>query len=162
MTFDPKNLGRAVPVPVHHFPAVEFDMTAGRGVDPGMARAVPVPVHHFPAVEFDMTAGVPSLALTLRRRPDADPAFVEADVRAVWDAVNAFDRSLGGMGLAPVNVVEGGDVIRLTFTPADPAGAADRLAKLAAAVNEGHPAVPREVLTGRSFLACTAELPPAA
>jgi hypothetical protein len=54
-------------------------------------------------------------------------------------------------------------VIRLVLTPADPAGAADRLAKLAAAVNgAADPALPAALLTGRSFGRCAAELRTAA
>jgi hypothetical protein len=160
MTPEPEP-SRLVPVPVTHHPEVVFDMTGGRGVDPQMTRLVPVPVTHFPEVTIEMTA-VPSLLLTLRVRPGASAADAGADVIRVWKVLSDYDRTLRGRGLTTGGAVDDGDLIRLTLTPVDPAGAADRLAKLAAAVNDGDPAVPREVLTGRSFVACRAELPPAA
>lgn len=169
MTLDPEKYSRAVPVPVIHHPEVAFDMTGGRGADPGMTRVVPVPVIHHPEIAFDMTAPRPTeprLALNLRVRPEAPPADVTRDLLSVYAALNRYEVRLGGGGLTPdearSDLSAAGGEVRLTLTPVDPAGAADRLAKLAEAVNGDGPAVPRELLTGRSFVACRVELPPAA
>jgi hypothetical protein len=155
-------LNRAVPVPMHVLPEVVCDMTGGRGVDPDMNRAVPVPTAILPEAVFAMPQPA-VLTVTLSLKPGADVGHAIVDGATLIEALSRYERELGGQGLHPVpSEPTEPDRVRIVLNPAAPNGAADRLAKLAAAINQGDPAVPREVLTGRSFVACTAELPPAA
>lgn len=153
---------RAVPVRVNHLPEVVFDASGGRPADANAPRVVPGPTVIFPEQSFDMTPP-PALALTFRLRTDASPAAVAVDLFAVWKVLNEYELRLRGSGLTPGEARDeqtaDGTVIRLVLTPADPTGAADRLAKLVAVVNEtADPAVPKDVFTGRSFDRCEAIL----
>lgn len=149
---------RAVPVRVHHLPEVSFDMTTPKGDGPSPSRAVPVRVHHLPEVSFDMTAPpvTPAVALTFRLRADASPAAVGVDLASIWKVLTGYELSLRE---AREEQSTAGTLIRLVLTPTNAAGAADRLAKLVAAVNDAaDPALPAALFTGRSFDRCEAAL----
>lgn len=163
---DPKKYGRTEIAPINVLEPVEVDFSAGPPMPPKLGQTE-APVNILPVLEIDLSEPAPALALTFRLRPGVSPAAVAVDLFAVWKALNEYELSVGGSGLKPGEARDeqtaGGTVIRLVLTPADPVGAADRLAQLAAAVNGAtDPAALNGVLTGRSFEKCEAELRTAA
>jgi hypothetical protein len=127
-------------------PEVAYDMTGGVGVDPAMTRAVPVPTVVLPEVVYDMTQ--PALRLTVRFRADPPPGPGEAAGDVL--ALSAHLTRLYGDGLAAGEpTAADATTVELVFRSAAD-GAADRLARLAAAVNAA------EVPLGRTVAACTA------
>lgn len=167
MNPDPNKHGRTEIGPIHVLGPFEIDFSAGQALPPDLGQTE-TPVNILPAFEIDMSQPVedPKLVLTFKLRPDATAATVGADLVRAWRALSDYERSLNGYGLNPGEASDertpDGDVIRWVLTAANPAGAANRLAKLAEAVNTADPAVPKDALAGRSFGACRAELRTAA
>lgn len=167
MTPDPEKYGRTEIAPIHMLEPAAFDFFDGQPPPPGLGQTE-TPVNILPAFEIDMgePATTPTLVLTFKLRPDATAATIGADLVRAWRVLSDYERSLNGYGLNPGEASDertpDGDVIRWVLTAANPAGAANRLAKLAEAVNTADPAVPKDALAGRSFDACRAELRTAA
>ena len=141
------------------------DFLDGRPLPPGLGQTE-TPVNILPTCEIDMGEPLPAgpaLALTFRHRTGAEPAAVTLDLLAAYAAPNRFEISLGGSGLAPneagTDLTAANGVVRLVLRATEPAGAADRVARLAAAVNGAppDPALPAAGTVGRSFVACEAE-----
>lgn len=153
--------GRTEIAPINLLPPMECEFYYGGPAPPGLGRTE-TPINVLPEWVVHMPEPTPALTLTLRLRPDATAAGVAVDLFGVWRALDGYERSLRGGGLSPGEARDeqtaDGTVIRYVLTAVNPVGAADRLARLAEAVNAGaDPAVPREVLTGRSFAACGVE-----
>jgi hypothetical protein len=76
--------------------------------------------------------------------------------------LDRYEISLGGMGLTPneaeSDLAATNGMLKLVLTATQSAGAASRLARLAAAVNESDTPLQRDTLAGRSFAECKAEV----
>src|SRR5439155_20136165 len=100
-----------------------------------------VPVVVLPELAFDMTATepVPSLQMTLTLRPGATPGQVALDLFRLYAAVNQLELSQHGAGLIPDDAAcestANAGTMRVTFRPADPNGAAVRLATVVSAMS---------------------------
>lgn len=145
--------------PVHILQPAVFDFFDGRPLPPGLGQTE-MPVTILPAWEIDMSEAVvaPLLALTLHLHPEATPGAVAVDLFRVWKVLNEYELSLGGAGLNPGEPRDeqtaDGTVIRLVLTCSEPTGAAGRLTKLAAVVNDAaDPTIPKVTFTGRAEVA---------
>ncbi len=125
------------PVQVHE--PIAFDLTEGQPLPAEVGQSEPA-VTLLPPVPFDWNEAVeiPFLKLTLHPLPSADPALLTQDVLRLLDALNRYERALGGKGVAWATVgsqEQGSRVIRLVLTPNELQGAQERLAKLADLAN---------------------------
>lgn len=125
-------------------PELVFDLSGGGPLE-GLGQT-DMPVHNLPPMAFDLLApAAPVLVLSVSPRPGASAGEIALDLFALYDAANKLELSHQGGGLRPAGdgeVAEEGTV-RLTFVPAEPEGAGERLGKVAAALNaaaaEGRP-----------------------
>ncbi len=168
MTPDFKTNGRTEIASINMLNPVEVDFAAGISVPPNLGETE-APVNILPTVELDLleATAAPVLVLTLKLRPDATPAGAAVDLFMVWKALNAYEVRLNGAGLNPGEASDertaDGTVIRLVLSATEPLGATERLAKLTEVVNGAmDAAIPNDLLTGRSFEGCGAELRTAA
>jgi hypothetical protein len=159
-----RKCGQTDVAPINVLAPAEVDFSAGQPLPPSLGQTE-TPVNILPAFEIDMSEAVaaPALVLTLRLRSDTPPAAVAVDALLLHKVLNDYELSLGGSGLVlderRSGPTDNDKAVRVVLTAADASGAADRLAKLAAVVNEAtDPAFRSGVLAGRSFAGCEAEL----
>ncbi len=128
-----RDYGQTELAPVQVLSEIVFDLSEGQPL-PATLGKTEMPVVVLPEVAFDMrpTEPVPSLQLTLSLRPGATPGQVALDLFRLYAAVNQLELSEHGAGLIPDDAscesTTNDGTMRVTFRPADPKGAAGRLA----------------------------------
>lgn len=147
--------------------SVELDFSDGESPGPNLGRTG-TPINIFADWFLDGTepAAAPTLVLTFRLRPGANPSAVTFDLFAAFAGLNRYEISLGGRGLVPdearSDLAPTGDMLRLALTATEPAGSVDRLAQLAAVVNGREASTISGTFVTRSFGSCEAALHAAA
>jgi hypothetical protein len=152
-----RKYGRAVAVSAIPLPELVFDLSEG-GAPVTPHGKTETPVNILPELVFDLHAGepTPALQLNLFLRLQATPGEVALDLFRFVEAVNQLDLTFRGTGLTPDDALcqaaPTGEKMRIVLRPRGPEGAADRLARLAAAINaKADPAVPMQRLSYRSI-----------
>lgn len=144
--------GQTEAEPIRLLEAAEFDFFDGAEPPAGLGRT-DTPVRLLSECVCDGADPVPVLVLRLDVRPGADPAAVAFDALAAYAALNRYEISLGGSGLTPdesLSDLSASDgAVRLGLRAAG-AGAAERLARVVAAVNAADAALTSAGLA-RSF-----------
>jgi hypothetical protein len=118
-------------------PELAFDLSGGQSLE-GLGRT-DMPVHDLPPIMFDLL-GAPApavLELSVSLRPGSPAGEVALDLFRLYAAVNELALSHPGGGLRPVGAGELAEdgTVRVTFAPAEPEGARERLQKIAEAIN---------------------------
>lgn len=130
--------GRTEVEPIRLLEVADFDFFDGGPVAANLGRTE-VPVQLLPECAFDGAEPSPVLVLRLDVRPGADPVAVTFDLFAAYAALNRYEMSLGGSGLTPdeagSDLSASGGAVRLALRATATGGAAERLAKVVAAVN---------------------------
>jgi hypothetical protein len=133
--------GQTEPAPVYVLPELAFDLSEGQPLSATLGQTE-VPVVVLPELAFDMSATepVPSLQITLSLRTGAAPGQVALDLLRLYAAVNQLELSQHGAGLIPDaaawDSTANDGTMRVTFRPADPNGAALRLANVVSAMSD--------------------------
>jgi hypothetical protein len=135
-----RDYGRTEPGPVHILPELLFDLSEGESLPANLGQTE-VPVVVLPEVVFDLLPKpVPSLQLTVFLRPEATPGQVALDLFRLYTAMNQLELTHRGAGLAPDDASSEGTpsngMMRITFKPVEPDGAAERLAAIVTAIGE--------------------------
>jgi hypothetical protein len=65
-----------------------------------------------------------------------DTFSINADLLRLYDSFNGFDRAIGGAGWKLESTHRDNGTLTLTLAPVDPIGAAERVAKIVAAINQ--------------------------
>jgi hypothetical protein len=162
MTPDPEQ-GRTVPVPVINLPELVFDLSEGHPL-PSPLGKTEAPVHILPGLTFDLQPAepTPALQLNLLVRPEATPAELALDLLRLCMTVNQLERGDRGAGLvleeALCNATVTNGTIRVTFKPADPTGATERLTKLVQMINGESSKASAIVPRGQSIESCEARV----
>jgi hypothetical protein len=135
-----REFGRTIADPVRNLPEVVFDLSAGVPRAAGLGRTE-VPMRLLPEAAFDLqpARGTAALQITVSLRPDATREEVALDLFRLYAAVNRLELSERGSGLTPEDAsfetsVTGWEM-RIRFTPTEPAGASERLARLVRTIN---------------------------
>lgn len=140
--------GRTEPTPVNVLPDMTFDLSEGQPLPSGPGKTE-VPVALLPELAFDLrpTDPVPSLRIDVSLRAGATPGQVALDLFRLYAALNQLELSQHGAGLVPDDAggSTAGGTVRVTFRPADPSGAAERLASVTRAVGDAarYPSIER-------------------
>jgi hypothetical protein len=138
------NYGRTAIAPTTILPELATDLSTGQAGTPNPGQTE-VPVHVLPewAVEFGPT--VPALQLRLTLKPGAAPGQVALDLFRLYAAVNRAELGQAGAGLLPgeasADEPTAPGTVSVIFKPADPQGAAQRLAMVVSAL-QGAPDYP--------------------
>jgi hypothetical protein len=131
------NYGRTAFGPVVVLPEQVMDMSEGQPL-PAPLGKTGVPVHVLPAWEVDFGPTVPAMFLRLTLKPGATPAEVVRDLFRLYAAVNQLDLGQQGSGLLPCEAIceepPSKGILSVTFKPANPQGAAERLAMVVRAI----------------------------
>jgi hypothetical protein len=140
--------------PIHILPPLAFDLSSAAPAGPFGKSDAPVTI--LPPVPFDLSERdeVPVLRLTLHLRPGAEPAQLALDVLGLIDALNRYERELGGRGVtwdkAHSRAEPEQGVVHLVLAPNEPRHARERLARLAATAAD--PTAPATLANnGQSF-----------
>jgi hypothetical protein len=133
--------GRTAPDAVNILPELELDLSEGKP-GPSPLGKTQRPVNLLPELSWDQQAdeAVPVLQLNLSLRPGATPEELALDLFRLYTAVNRLELSYYGSGLTPdgasCDLTPAGGKMRVTFKPATPAGAWERLTRLVRTINE--------------------------
>jgi hypothetical protein len=138
MSQNPK-YGRAEPAGETNVSGPAIDMFDGNPVPPSFGKTkIPVTALQGPTLNF--APDVLALQLRLTLRPGTTPEQAALDLFRLYAAVNQADLSHGGAGLLPRDAScaepQANGSVSVTFQPADPHGAAERLAGVASAITE--------------------------
>ena len=117
-------------------PEWTFDVSEVQPLPPGLGKTE-TPVHVLPEFteNLPLAAPIPVLQLLLFLQPGAKAADVASDLVRLWKAINDLELSYQGAGLTPGDATSIDGAVRLIFQPTDPAGAAERLARLVSTIN---------------------------
>jgi hypothetical protein len=170
MTMNPDSIdpGRSTVEPINLLEAAAFDFLDGNSPPPQLGKTeVPVNVLPMWTLGTNEEASLsPALILTFRLRPAVNASTATFDLFGAFAVLDRYEISLGGMGLTPdeseSDLMPTNGMLKLVLTATQSAGAASRLARLAAAVNESDTTLQRDKLAGRSFTECKAEVRTAA
>jgi hypothetical protein len=136
MSQNPK-YGRAAPARVTNVSGPPINMLEGIPVPPNLGKTE-VPVSAIQGPTLDFAPDVLALQLRLTLRPGTTPEQAALDLFRLCAAVNQVDASQGGTGLLPREAASAEPPVNgslwVTFQPADPLGAAERLASVASAI----------------------------
>jgi hypothetical protein len=114
-------------------------MLDGSSAPPNLGKTE-VPVSAIPGPTLDFAPDVPVLQLRLPLRPGSTPEQTALDLFRLYAAVNQADVGQGGTGLLPREAASAepsaNGSLWVTFQPADPHGAAERLDRVASALTE--------------------------
>jgi hypothetical protein len=158
-------LGRTIPDPVRNLPEVLFDFSAAVQRTVALGRTQ-VPMRLLPEVAFDLQPAPATavLQITVSLRPDATREEVALDLFRLYAAVNRLELSDRGSGLTPYDAsfeagATGGEM-RIRFTPTEPSGASERLARLVRTINRtiNNPVAVEAALQYRSLEQCAAQV----
>jgi hypothetical protein len=125
--------------PVTVLPELAIDLSLGQ-VLPSRLGKTEAPLRMLPELEIEFSPTVPVLELRLVLRPQVPSWQVSLDLFRLYAAVNQLDLRHQGSGLLPAEASydqpnqEG--VLSVRFKPFQPQGAAERLGRLASAINE--------------------------
>jgi hypothetical protein len=167
MDQDPKKYGRANLAEINLLESAKFDFFGGLP-PPAHLGKTESPISILPVWTMRLAEPMPppALVLTFRLRPGTTPSAVTFDLFAAYAVLNRCEISLGGGGLAPnetqSDLTQANGVVRLVLSATEPAGAASRLAKLVEAIKGADFAMRMDILVGRSFERCEAEMRSAA
>jgi hypothetical protein len=140
--------------PVHILPPLAFDLSPKQSVESLGKTDIPLAI--LPPVPFDLSEPdeVPVLRLTLHLRAGADPAQLTLDVLGLVDALNRYERDLGGKGVtwdkARSRAEPERGVVHLVLAPNDRLHARERLTRLVAATTNSTTPLPLAA-NGQSF-----------
>jgi hypothetical protein len=138
MTFKSK-YGQAAAAPVNILPELTIDLSSGQSLPSNIGKTA-APVHILPELAVDFGPTVPALHLHLTLRPGVSPAQVACDLFRLYAAVNQLDLDLDGAGLLPLEASyeepPSDGAVWVTFEPAEPLGAGERLARVVTAIKE--------------------------
>jgi hypothetical protein len=130
--------GQTAPAPVTILPELALDLSEGQPLLSDLGKT-DVPVHGLPELALDFGPTVPALHLQLTLRAEVPPGLVSLDLFRLYAAVNQLDLSLHGAGLLPGEASyedqTPNGTLSVTFKPAEPHGAAERLARVVSAIN---------------------------
>jgi hypothetical protein len=130
--------GRTTLAPVNVLPEMPLDLSEVQPLPADLGKT-DTPVHVLPELALDFRPTVPALRLQLTLRAGAAPGQVSLDLFRLYAAVNQLDLSLHGAGLLPGEAAYDeqppNGTLSVTFKPAEPHGAAERLAHVVSAIN---------------------------
>ena len=128
--------GRTEVAPTRILDPVEFDFAAGKPLPPGLGKTH-IPVRPVPALSGEMR---PVLQVTFWVRPSIPPTEVATDLLRAWQALDEFDRSRDGAGLAAGRIrterQADNDVIQIVVSAIGPEPR-ERLIRLREALSAG-------------------------
>lgn len=131
------------PIRANILPPVTFDLMP---VEEGpFGRGKPRKAVMLPPVTFDLTSEAQlRLRLDLRLKAGAMPGAIARDMVRLFASLNDHERSLGGMGLVPLNLPDGAanGAFTLTFLSVRAIDADQRLKQMIEAINAGGRFVP--------------------
>jgi len=133
-------IGQTASAPVHILPRLEWDMSEGQTLPADLGETW-IPVTFLPEQSFDLQPSLPVLTLQLKLhlRDQTPPGELALDLFRLYTAVNRLELSQARAGLTPYDascdLIPTGGTMRVSFTPIDPTGAAERLTTLAETIN---------------------------
>jgi hypothetical protein len=135
MTHEP-TCGKTAVAPVSVLPELAIDLSE-EGTVPVQLGKTAVPVQALPELAIDFESTLPALHLELSLRSGVPGWQVSLDLFRLYAKLNQLELSLHGSGLLPAKATSAsGERVSVTFMPANPIGAAERLARIVSAIND--------------------------